>query len=100
MRVVAHFKDAAGAPHVAESLFKTAQILEKLKDDKTASETYQQVAAQYPDSPVAAQAKESAERLKKARKSNNREATRTIFPPCINSSDATRSGCSPSVRLA
>lgn len=66
MRVVAHFKDAPDAPHVAESLFKTAQILEKLKDAKTAQDTYQQVALQYPNSSFAAQAKESAERIQKA----------------------------------
>jgi TolA-binding protein len=66
MRVVAHFKDAQDAPHVAESLFKTAQILEKLKDAKTAQDTYQQVATQYPNSAVAAQAKENAERIQKA----------------------------------
>ena len=63
MRVVAHCKDAAGKPHVVESMMKTASILERTKNAKAALELYQQVAAQYGDDPAAAQAKEHAQRL-------------------------------------
>ncbi|HEV2292824.1 MAG TPA: hypothetical protein VGR35_03160 [Tepidisphaeraceae bacterium] len=63
MRVVAHFKDAPGRPHVVESLMNTASILERTKNSRAALELYQQVAAQYPDDPAAAVAQEHAQRL-------------------------------------
>ncbi len=63
MRVAAHCKDVPGRPHVVESLMKTASILERTKNAKAALELYQQVAAQFPDDPAAAQARENAQRL-------------------------------------
>jgi len=63
MRVVAHFKDQPGAPFVAESLVKTGGILEQLKQTRDALSIYEQVTIQYPDSPVAAQAKQAIERI-------------------------------------
>ncbi len=63
MRVVAHCKDAPGKPRVADSLMKTASILERTKNNKAALELYQQVAAQFPDDPAAAKAQENAQRL-------------------------------------
>jgi len=63
MRVVAHFKDASGAPFVALSLVKAAQIEERLKDAAAARALYQQVIQQYPQDPAAATAKAAAARL-------------------------------------
>jgi TolA-binding protein len=67
MRVVAHCKDVPGKPRVAESLMKTASILERTKNAKAALELYQQVTSQFADDPAAAQARESAQRLSQAR---------------------------------
>ena len=64
MRVVAHFKDQPNAPHVAESLFKTAQVMERLKDERSAVALYQQLANEYAESPLATKAKEQVERLR------------------------------------
>jgi TolA-binding protein len=66
MRVVAHFKDAPGRPHVGASLLKTAEIHEKLNDRDAALSLYQQVAAQFNDDPAGPKAKEQIERLKGA----------------------------------
>jgi len=63
MRVVAHFKDQPGAPLVAESLVKTAAILEQLKQTSDARSIYEQVTVQYPDSPMAQQARQGIERI-------------------------------------
>lgn len=63
MRVVAHCKDVPGKPHVVQSLMNTASILERTKNHMAALELYEQVAAQYPDDPAAAAAREHAQRL-------------------------------------
>jgi TolA-binding protein len=64
MRVVAHFKDQPGKPHVAESLVKTGNVYEALGDAKTAQQVYEQVATQYKDDPAAKLAQENLQRLK------------------------------------
>lgn len=64
MRVVAHFKDeASSATLVADSLVKTAGILEQLNEISDALSLYEQAAAQYPGSPAAAAAKTGIERI-------------------------------------
>lgn len=66
MRVVTFGKDQPNAANqVAVSLNKTAAILEALKQPQQAREMYQQVASNYPNSPVASDAKAAAERLAK-----------------------------------
>jgi len=65
MRVVAHFKDVpAASPRVADSLFKTAQLLERAASPFEATRLYEQVASQYKDSPAAVKANEALTRLK------------------------------------
>lgn len=64
MRVVAMGKDLPGSPRVGESLVRTGEIFEKLKEPKTAAQIYQQVATQFGDQPIGATAKQHAERLK------------------------------------
>ena len=66
MRVVAHFKDEADAPHVAESLLKTGVVLEQAKLLPDALAAYESVQADYKDSPHAAAAAEGAARVRKA----------------------------------
>jgi tetratricopeptide (TPR) repeat protein len=68
MRVAAHFRDAPGKPHVAESLLKTASILEGLGADekKQALSLYQQIATEFANEPQGAEAKKAAERLQAA----------------------------------
>ncbi|MGH7213821.1 MAG: tetratricopeptide repeat protein [Tepidisphaeraceae bacterium] len=68
MRVVANFKDKPGAPHVAASIFKTAELLEKLEDTANAMRLYQDVADRYAQSDVAPKAKAALERLKQPKK--------------------------------
>ncbi len=63
MRVVAHFKNEPGAPHVAESLVKVAQIHEQLGEPQTAANLYEQVASQFKDDPAAQVARQSLQRL-------------------------------------
>jgi tetratricopeptide (TPR) repeat protein len=63
MRVVAHFKNEPGAPHVAESLVKVAQIHEQLGEAQTAANLYEQVASQFKDDPAAQIARQSLQRL-------------------------------------
>ena len=65
MRVVAHFKDAEGRPHVADSLLKTALIHERLGGEHiaTAIALYKQVAAEFASDPAGAMAKKAVERL-------------------------------------
>jgi TolA-binding protein len=60
MRVVANFPSS---PRASESLLKTAAIMEKLNDTKTALTLYQQVARDYDGQPVGADAKKSVTRL-------------------------------------
>ena len=64
MRVVAHFEEAPGKPHVAQSLLRAAAIQEQLKDNAAALQLYEQVAAQFPDDPAAATARQGVTRLK------------------------------------
>ena len=52
MRVAADFKDAAGKPHVADAAaMHTAVILEKLKSNDEAMQTYQSLMQDFPGSP-------------------------------------------------
>jgi TolA-binding protein len=65
MRVVAHFKDTpAASALVVRAMLKTAQIEEKLNDLDGARLLYEQLAAQYPSDPAAAEAKAALQRLK------------------------------------
>lgn len=67
MRVVAHFKDAAGAPHVADSLLKTAQILQgPLNKPDKALQMYQSIQTDYPNSGAAREAAKQIARLQAA----------------------------------
>jgi len=63
MRVAALGKEVPGAPRVAESLAKTASILEQLKEPAQARDLYQQVASAYPTTPAGAEAKAAVERM-------------------------------------
>lgn len=63
MRVVALGKEQSGAPRVAESLVRTAALLEQLKNPAQARDLYQSVATAYPNSSVAADAKAAVDRL-------------------------------------
>lgn len=65
MRVVAHFKDVEGRPHVAESLLRTALIHERLGGENraTALALYKQIAAEFASDPAGAAAKKAVERL-------------------------------------
>lgn len=67
MRVVAHFRDVEGAPFVAESLLKASEALEGGGDVAGARTLCEQIAAEFPDTPFAAQANERASRLAKTR---------------------------------
>jgi len=65
MRVVAHFKDnTALAPQVAKAMLRAGQIEEQLKDRDAAKLLYDQLIAQYPSDPSAAEAKAGLGRLK------------------------------------
>lgn len=61
MRVVALAKDQPQHPHVVPSLMRTAEILSATGDAKSAKRLYQQIAAQYPDDPAAAPARQQAQ---------------------------------------
>lgn len=63
MRVVVVCKDIEGKPHVADALFNTAGIEEKLKNPKEAIALYSQVADEFKASPLAATATQNAARL-------------------------------------
>jgi TolA-binding protein len=58
MRVVAHFKDLDGHPHVVESLLKTAQIEEKLNNPEAARALYDEIVQEYPDDALAQAARQ------------------------------------------
>jgi tetratricopeptide (TPR) repeat protein len=67
MRVVADFKDAAGAPHVAQSLLAVAAILEiHLNQPGKAMQIYQNVRSQFPNSLAADEADKQIARLQAA----------------------------------
>lgn len=68
MRVVAVCKDLEGKPHVADALFNTAGIEEKLKNPKEAIALYTQVATEFKASPLAETAQQNAARLSAAPK--------------------------------
>jgi hypothetical protein len=63
MRVVANFKGFEGQPHVAQSLFNTAAIEEKLKNPKEAIVIYNQLASDFKNSPLAGAAQQNAARI-------------------------------------
>lgn len=64
LRVVAHFKDAAGAPHVADSLLRAAAILEKqLNQPPQALQMYQSIQNRFPNTTAADEAASQAARL-------------------------------------
>ena len=62
MRVVANFKSVPGAPHVADSLIRTAAIEEKLLKPDEALRLYNQVAVEFQGTPAAKDAAEGAAR--------------------------------------
>jgi TolA-binding protein len=64
MRVVTYFQNQPGAPHVAEALFKTGQILERLSEPREAAICYEDVIQQFGNSAVAADAKAALQKLK------------------------------------
>jgi tetratricopeptide (TPR) repeat protein len=66
MRVVAVCKDMEGKPHVADALYYTAGIEEKLKNSKEAIALYNQVASEFKASPLAPTAEQNAARLSAA----------------------------------
>jgi hypothetical protein len=66
MRVVTHFKNDAGAPHVAESLLKTGLVLEQAKLLPDALQAFQDVQDEYKNSPQAKEAADGAARVRKA----------------------------------
>jgi tetratricopeptide (TPR) repeat protein len=66
MRVVAHFKELPDLPQVADSLYMTGLILERLKEPQSAMRIYQNVIAQYNTDPAAAKARARLEQLKAA----------------------------------
>ena len=66
MRVVAVCKDIEGKPHVADALYYTAGIEEKLKNPKEAIALYNEVATDFKASPLAATAEQNAARLSAA----------------------------------
>jgi TolA-binding protein len=68
MRVVANFRNVQGAPHIAESLMKTAAIEEKLAKPEEALRIYQSVASDYKETPYAHDATDDAARITAALK--------------------------------
>jgi len=65
MRVATFGKDLQDQPHVPDSLLRVAQIEEKLKEPKVASQLYAEIVKNYPDQPAAATAKDSMGRINK-----------------------------------
>jgi TolA-binding protein len=64
MRVAADFKDAAGAPHVADALLHAAAILEnQLNQSPQALQMYQSIQTRFPNTAAAAKATSQAGRL-------------------------------------
>ena len=68
MRVVANFGKVDGAPHIVESLMKTAAIEEKLSKPEEALRIYNEVASAYKDSSSAQDAATNAARISAALK--------------------------------
>lgn len=66
LRVVAHFKDVPNLPQVADSLYMSGVILERLKEPQSAVRVYQSVISQYGTDPAASRARARLEKLKAA----------------------------------
>ena len=66
LRVVAVCELLPGKPHVADSLLAVAAIEEKLKNTKEAVAVYNQIVTEFPGTPAATKARESASRLNAA----------------------------------
>lgn len=66
MRVVAHFKEAGNLPQVADSLYMTGVIMERLKEPEKARHLYESVVSQYNTDPAAAKARARLEKIKPA----------------------------------
>jgi tetratricopeptide (TPR) repeat protein len=66
MRVAAHFGEVEGRPNVLPSLIATAEILEQIDQKDGAAKLYEQIAAEFPDTPAAKQAAENLKRLQPA----------------------------------
>ncbi|HVT87334.1 MAG TPA: tetratricopeptide repeat protein [Tepidisphaeraceae bacterium] len=64
MRVVALAKTQPDAPHVVDSLLKTAALLEQLGQKPTAIQLYDQIISQYPDDPAVNKARSKLATLK------------------------------------
>jgi hypothetical protein len=67
-RVWANFQNVQGAPHIAESLMKTAAIEEKLAKPEEALRIYNSVASDYKQTPFAHDAADDAARIAAALK--------------------------------
>ncbi len=64
LRVVADFKDAPGAPHVADALLHAASILEtRLNQSAQALQMYQSIQTRFPNTAAANKAATEAARL-------------------------------------
>jgi TolA-binding protein len=66
MRVVAHFKSQPDAPHVAESVLRAGELLERAKLLPDALAAFQAVQADYKDGPQAQAAADAAARVQRA----------------------------------
>jgi TolA-binding protein len=66
LRVVAACESLPGKPHVADSLLAVAATEEKLKNTKEAQAVYNQIVTEFPGTPAATRARESAGRLSAA----------------------------------
>jgi hypothetical protein len=66
MRVVAHFKGKADAPHVADSLLRAGTVLERANVLPDALAAYEAVQADFKDGPQAKEAATAAARVRKA----------------------------------
>jgi len=53
LRVVAHFREVASTPHVAESMVAAGSIMERLNDRAAALRLYQEVVSRYNNAPAA-----------------------------------------------
>ncbi len=64
LRVVGDFKSVSGAPRVADSLLRAAQIVQKLNQPAQALEIYQSLVNDFPTTPAADQARQQIDQLK------------------------------------
>jgi TolA-binding protein len=63
LRVSAHFSDVEGKPYVADSLVKAAALQEQVGDIAGARKLFEQIVAEFPQSPQAASAADALKRL-------------------------------------